>query len=70
MLGEKYDQPCGEKTIDELYEISEGILKQYRLHDLHMDDILSREVYAVLMDGMFDPFNVRPVDHFGNYINN
>ncbi|MFC2125712.1 FAD-dependent oxidoreductase [Bacteroidota bacterium] len=67
-LGEKFNQDCGNKSIEELWEESKEILATYELMTLKMNDTMSREVYAVLIDGLFDPFSIRPVDHFGNYI--
>ncbi len=67
-LGTKFGQVCGDKSIEELQDESKEFLVKYGLPVLELNDPLSREVYAVLMDELFDPFNVKSIDHFGNFI--
>jgi len=66
-LGLKNDQPCGKMTMEELKVQAKKLSDGYDLKFPESSEAISREMYAVLLDGLFGPFT-RPIDHFGNYI--
>jgi hypothetical protein len=66
-LGVKFEQPCGDKSIEQLLADTKDLLTKYELILPDVNSTVSRELYAVMMDGLLDPFSIRTVNHFGNF---
>jgi len=67
-LGRTYKQGCGELSLKDLQELSSDVLLKYAISIPTMDEPISRSVYAILLDEILNPFEIRPVNHKGLFI--
>lgn len=68
LLGKTYHHECGRWSLKELEEMADSILNKKGMATPQLTDAISRGVFAVLLDGILNPFEMRAVDHQGRFL--
>ena len=53
---------------EKINEKAQNILVVYGYTKLEKTDLINRAIFAVLLDEIINPFDLRDVDHFGDFI--
>jgi len=68
ILQQEYDKKSTQISIKSLDEKTKMILKKHNLPILKFKSPVKRAVFAILMDELINPFQLRDVNHFGSFI--
>ncbi|MBL4561336.1 MAG: FAD-dependent oxidoreductase [Labilibaculum sp.] len=68
VLGKQFHQACGKKRLSRLEKEAGKILEANTIvvPELHVP--VNRAIFAILLDQLLDPFEIRQVDHQGQFI--
>lgn len=67
-IQEKYDSVSESLTIDMLKNKVDQTFLKYEVPVPELNEPISREMFAVLLDELVDPFELRNINHFGNFV--
>ncbi|WP_020533325.1 FAD-dependent oxidoreductase [Flexithrix dorotheae] len=68
LLGEEYPDSMAATTKETVTKKAQEIMENNGMKSLSASDLISRSAFAVLIDELFDPFNLKQVNHFGEFL--
>lgn len=69
VMGKQYRQPCGKMNEKRLQAEAQKILQTASVQMPQLNQPVNRTVVALLLDKLLNPFEIRPVDHSGHFMN-
>lgn len=67
-LGKQHNQQCGKMSLSKLEDEAGTILESSAMVIPALHESVKRATFAILLDQLFNPFDVRQVDHLGHFI--